>query len=52
MGVVAEANTGSRRVVEENGFTRVGRERNGLRMRDGSLVDAACYDLLVEEHGG
>ena len=50
MGVVAEANTGSRRVVEENGFTRVGRERNGLRMRDGSLVDAACYDLLVEEY--
>jgi RimJ/RimL family protein N-acetyltransferase len=48
----AADNTASRRVIESNGFTQVGRERNGMRLRDGSLVDTACYDLLVEEYGG
>lgn len=48
----AEQNTASRRVIEANGFTRVGRERKGVRMRDGSLVDSLSYDLLVEEYDG
>jgi len=45
----AEGNSASRRVIEANGFVQVGRERRGTRLRDGSLVDTACYDLLVEE---
>jgi RimJ/RimL family protein N-acetyltransferase len=48
----AEQNTASRRVIEANGFTRVGLERNGVRMRDGRLVDSLSYDLLVEEYDG
>jgi RimJ/RimL family protein N-acetyltransferase len=47
----AVGNTASRRVIESNGFVPIGRERRGTRLRDGSLVDTACYDLLVEEHG-
>lgn len=43
----AEENVASRHVIETNGFTRVGRERRGTRLRDGRLVDTACYDLLV-----
>jgi hypothetical protein len=39
-------------VIEANGFTQVGRERKGMQLRDGSLVDSACYDLLVEEYAG
>jgi RimJ/RimL family protein N-acetyltransferase len=50
LAFAAEGNTASRRVIENNGFTRVGRERNGVRMRDGSLVDSVSYDLLVEEY--
>jgi RimJ/RimL family protein N-acetyltransferase len=46
----AEANTASRRVIEANGFVLVGRERRGTRLRDGSLVDTACYDLLRSEY--
>jgi len=46
----AEPNTASRHVIEANGFVRVGRERNGTQVRGGSLVDTACYDLLVEEY--
>ena len=45
----AEANAASRHVIESNGFTPVGRERKGTQLRDGSLVDTACYDQLVEE---
>jgi RimJ/RimL family protein N-acetyltransferase len=45
----AEGNSASRRVIEANGFVRVGRERRGTRLRDGSLVDTACYDLLVDD---
>jgi RimJ/RimL family protein N-acetyltransferase len=42
-------NTASRRVIEANGFTLFGVERQGTRMRDGTLMDTACYDLLVSE---
>jgi RimJ/RimL family protein N-acetyltransferase len=49
LAMAAEGNTASQRVLEANGFVRVGRERRGLRMRDGSLVDSVCYDLLVDE---
>jgi RimJ/RimL family protein N-acetyltransferase len=46
----AEGNSASRKVIEANGFVKVGRERRGTRLRDGSLVDTACYDLLVEDY--
>ncbi len=45
-------NTASRHVIESVGFTLFGRERNGTRLRDGTLMDTACYDLLVEEWSG
>jgi RimJ/RimL family protein N-acetyltransferase len=45
----AEENLASRRVIEANGFTRVGRERGGILLRDGRLVDTVCYDMLTEE---
>ena len=48
----AERNSASRRVIEANGFVHVGRERRGTRLRDGSLVDTACYDLLASEYEG
>jgi RimJ/RimL family protein N-acetyltransferase len=48
----AEGNSASRRVIEANGFVQVGRERRGTRLRDGSLVDTACYDLLLEDYDG
>jgi RimJ/RimL family protein N-acetyltransferase len=43
-------NTASRRVMEANGFTLYGRERQGTRLRDGTLMDTACYDLLRSEY--
>lgn len=49
MVFAAESNSASRRVIEANGFVQVGRERRGTRLRDGSLVDTACYDLLVDD---
>ena len=45
----AEKNTASRHVIEANGFTRTGRERSSTKLRDGRLVDTACYDLLAGE---
>jgi RimJ/RimL family protein N-acetyltransferase len=45
----AEDNTASRHVIEANGFTRTGRERASTKLRDGRLVDTACYDVLVGE---
>lgn len=48
----AEPNTASRHVIEANGFVRVGMERRGIKVRDGSLVDTACYDMLVDEYVG
>ncbi|MGN6578242.1 MAG: GNAT family N-acetyltransferase [Nocardioides sp.] len=45
-------NTASRHVMESVGFTLYGRERHGTRMRDGTLMDTACYDLLREEWSG
>ena len=50
--ITTEANAGSRGVAEAAGFTLVGRERRGTRMRDGSFVDAVHYDLLAEEYAG
>jgi RimJ/RimL family protein N-acetyltransferase len=46
---VAEGNTASRRVVERNGFTHVGRERRSLQLGDGSLADSHTYDRLVDK---
>lgn len=46
----AEANSASRRVIEANGFVEVGRERRGIKVRGGELVDTTCYDMLVEEY--
>jgi RimJ/RimL family protein N-acetyltransferase len=45
-------NTASRRVIEANGFTLYGIERRGTRLRDGTLMDTACYDQLVGEWSG
>ncbi|MGZ5417225.1 MAG: GNAT family N-acetyltransferase [Nocardioides sp.] len=42
-------NTASRRVIEANGFTLFGIERQGTRLRDGTLMDTACYDLLASQ---
>jgi RimJ/RimL family protein N-acetyltransferase len=44
-----ETNHGSQAVAARAGFTLVGRERAGTRMRDGSFVDELHYDLLAEE---
>ncbi|MGH3510062.1 MAG: GNAT family N-acetyltransferase [Nocardioidaceae bacterium] len=44
--LTAVENTASRHVAEVNGFTLYGVERGGTIMRDRSLVDTACYDLL------
>ncbi|NUR09546.1 MAG: GNAT family N-acetyltransferase [Nocardioidaceae bacterium] len=46
----AEQNTASRHVIESNGFVRIGTERKGIRVRDGSLLNTACYDMLVEDY--
>ncbi len=48
----ATGNAASHRVVEANGFTRVGYERRSLRLGDGSLADGVGYDLLAEEYAG
>ncbi len=45
----AEGNAASRGVIEAAGFAATGRERRGIRLRDGSLVDSVAYDLLEEE---
>ena len=50
LAFAAEANSASRRVIECSGFRQVGRERSGLQMRDGRLVDSVSYDLLLEEY--
>ncbi|HET7386255.1 MAG TPA: GNAT family N-acetyltransferase [Nocardioidaceae bacterium] len=42
-------NVASRHVAESVGFVRIGTERHGTELRDGSLTDTACYDLLREE---
>jgi RimJ/RimL family protein N-acetyltransferase len=46
----AEDNSASRRVIEANGFVATGRERGGTLLRDGTMVDTICYDLLAEEY--
>ncbi|RYU12738.1 GNAT family N-acetyltransferase [Nocardioides iriomotensis] len=45
----ADGNVGSQRVIERNGFTYVGREREQARLRDGTYVDHLAYDLLARE---
>jgi RimJ/RimL family protein N-acetyltransferase len=45
-------NAASRRVIEANGFTLYGIERRGTRLRDGTLMDTACYDQLAGEWSG
>lgn len=50
MALAAEGNTASRQVLERNGFRQTGRDRAGTRLRDGSLMDTICYDLLASEH--
>jgi hypothetical protein len=37
-------------VAESTGFVETGRQRNGSVVRDGSLTDTICYDLLVSEY--
>ncbi len=48
----AAGNAASRRVIEANGFVPVGRERLATRLRDGTMVDTECFDLLLEEYDG
>lgn len=45
----ADGNDASRRVLAAAGFREVGRERSGYALRDGSLVDSICYDVLAAE---
>lgn len=45
----SEGNVGSQRVIERNGFVRVGRERDAATLRDGRVVDHLVYDLLADE---
>ena len=45
----AEGNRASQRVAEKAGFTLVGRQRQGERLRDGSLQDFLVYDVLRAE---
>ena len=47
---VADGNTASQHVVEQQGFVPVSRRRRALPLRDGTLADELGYDLLVEEH--
>jgi RimJ/RimL family protein N-acetyltransferase len=46
---VGVGNAASIRVAEANGFRRVGLERRGLLLGDGSLTDRVVLDLLAEE---
>jgi RimJ/RimL family protein N-acetyltransferase len=47
---VAEGNDASIRVLERNGFRRVGRYRRA-HVVDGRWCDRLLYDLLASEHG-
>jgi RimJ/RimL family protein N-acetyltransferase len=46
---VAEVNEASHRIVEAAGFRRIGLERQGTLLGDGSYVDTVLYDLLVTD---
>jgi RimJ/RimL family protein N-acetyltransferase len=48
--MAAEGNTASVRVVEANGFIRVGRSRRRIPLGDDTYTDGLLYDLLAEEH--
>jgi RimJ/RimL family protein N-acetyltransferase len=45
----AVGNIGSQRVAVKAGFTRTGIDRQGGRLRDGSMVDDLRFDLLADE---
>ena len=45
----AATNAASIKVARRNGFTEVGREREGERLLDGNLVDLLVFDLLPAE---
>jgi RimJ/RimL family protein N-acetyltransferase len=47
--LAATGNTASRRVLEGSGFTETGLARAKIPLGDGSLADAATYDLLLED---
>lgn len=49
VAMAAVGNTASCRVAEANRFRRYGVERRGTKLGDGTLVDTACYDLLLDE---
>lgn len=48
--IAADGNTASQRVVEANGFRRVGRMRGENRLRDGSVIDSFLYDQLASDY--
>lgn len=45
----ADGNTASRQVLVASGLTECGRDRRGVRLRDGSFVDSIAHDMLREE---
>ena len=48
----ADGNSASLHVIAANGFTPVGREREGARVGDGTPVDLLVHDLLEAEWSG
>ncbi len=48
----ADGNAASVHVIRANGFTSVGREREGARLGDGTPVDLLVHDLLESEWSG
>ena len=46
----ADGNTASQRVITANGFTNTGRQRQDMRLGDGTYVDTLGFDLLREEY--
>jgi RimJ/RimL family protein N-acetyltransferase len=48
----ADGNSASEHVILANGFTFVGREREGARLGDGTPVDLLVHDLLEPEWSG
>jgi len=45
----AEENLASLRILERSGFTRFGTERRSTLLSDGSYVDTAAFDQLVQD---
>lgn len=46
----AVGNTGSRRVIEANGFVEVGRPRADIALGDGTWTDSVAYDMLSDDY--